>query len=140
MTQQEQHKPEPPESIFAEKDNHVTTTSCEIVERLCGPSKQDIVRTGVRADNSTWIMVADGHGYDKVTDALRAQNWDEVMNLDDHFAFIENMIKELGDTSGSGATMSTVIIAKDGMHCRWRGDSIIKIFENGSKVFSADTT
>ena len=95
MAQQEQHKPEPPESIFAEKDNHVMTTSCEIVERLCGPSKQDIVRTGVRADNSTWIMVADGHGYDKVTDALRAQNWDEVMNLDDHFAFIENMINKV---------------------------------------------
>ena len=131
------------ESIFSEKQNHVATALCQVVEKLCGPSKQDIVRTGVRMDGSPWIMVADGHGNDLVTYALRGQNWDEVMNMDDHFKYIEKMVKELGDTSGSGATMSTVIMAPDGFHCKWRGDSIIKIFQHDKEhhlqqcVFSA---
>tara|TARA_Y100001958_G_scaffold157996_1_gene154583 strand:+ start:268 stop:1179 length:912 start_codon:yes stop_codon:yes gene_type:complete len=125
------------ESIFEPRENHITTKSSEIVERLCGRAKQDIVRTGVRTDGSPWIMVADGHGKDLVTDALRAQNWDEVMNMEDYFGYIEDMIKELGDTSGSGATMSTVIMAPDGFHCKWRGDSVIKIFEDSTEVFSA---
>lgn len=132
-----------PESIFQENENHVSTTLCQVVEKLCGRSKQDVVRTGIRADGSPWIMVADGHGKDLVTDALRAQNWDDVMNRDDYFGFIENMVMELGDTGGSGATMSTVIMAPDGMHCKWRGDSVIKIFQHDKEhhqpqcVFSA---
>ena len=125
------------ESIFEPSENHITTKTCEIVERLCGPAKQDIVRTGIRADGSSWIMVADGHGNDMVTHALRGQNWDEVMNMVDYFGYIEQMVKELGDTGGSGATMSTVIMAPDGFHCKWRGDSVIKIFEDGTEVFSA---
>jgi serine/threonine protein phosphatase PrpC len=111
--------------------------SVSIIEMQSGPSKQDIVRTGTRSDGSRWIMVADGHGNNTVTDALRGQNWDEVMNMEDHFQYIEQMVKDLGDTSGSGATMSTVIMAPDGFHCKWRGDSTIKIFENGTEVFSA---
>ena len=118
-------------------EKHLTTTLCEIVEKQCGRSKQDIVRTGVRTDGSPWIMVADGHGKDLVTEALRGQNWDEVMNMKDYFGYIENMIMELGDTSGSGATMSTVIMAPDGFHCKWRGDSVIKILEDSTEVFSA---
>ena len=125
------------ESIFVTNMNHITTKSSEIVERLCGRCKQDIVRMGVRMDGSPWIMVADGHGKNQVTEALRGQNWDEVMNMEDYFGYIEKMVFELGDTSGSGATMSTVIMAPDGFHCKWRGDSVIKIFENSTEVFSA---
>ena len=40
---------------------------------------------------------------------------------------------ELGDTSGSGATMSTVIMAPDGFHCKWRGDSVINIFHHNKE-------
>jgi len=127
---------------FKKMEKNAVTTSCEVIELQIGPSQQDIVRTGIRADGSPWIMVADGHGNNLVTYALRGQNWDEIMNMEDHFAYIENMVKELGDTSGSGATMSTVIMAPDGMHCKWRGDSIIKIFKKGRErrqecVFSA---
>ena len=73
------------DSIF----NAGKTCSVSIVEMQSGPSKQDIVRTGTRVDGSQWIMVADGHGNNTVTDALRGQNWDEVMNMEDHFQYIE---------------------------------------------------
>ena len=113
------------------------TVQFDLDERLLGPSKQDIVRKGIRKNKELWIVVADGHGTNKVTDTLRQQDWDTIMESNNHFEMIENTIRELDDTSGSGATLTTLIITNKGIHCRWRGDSLIKIFINNEEAFSS---
>ena len=43
-------------------------------------SRQDMVRIGNLNNETKWIVVADGHGHDKVINCLRIADWNDIMS------------------------------------------------------------
>lgn len=98
-------------------------------------SKQDMVRIGNLNDGTKWIAVADGHGGDKVINCLRIADWNDIMSEENPEDIIYPLIESLGNTSGTGATLSLVKINKNCIKCWWIGDSTIQIYEDNKKIF-----
>ena len=104
--------------------------------------KQDFVITGKyeneNKDNNlsfSWIVLADGHGSSLVIDALRKLPWSLIINSNSMEKDIFIKMRELGDSMGSGATLSIVKIYPTYVDCYWIGDSLIKIFRNDDEIF-----
>ena len=83
-----------------------------------------------------FILVADGHGNNKVLKSLKKIEWEKV--LDDSLENIKEYIfQSIGEkTTGSGSTLSIVIYKEDSedLNVLWIGDSTIKIFENSTLI------
>ena len=107
-------------------------------------SAQDFVTNGRSVDEEgnqfLYIIVSDGHGnginknkvinfvscdYDWET-YLKNKNWYEGFNM---------ALTELGDTEGTGATLSVVRIYEDHFDCWWIGDSSIRIYDEYGEVW-----
>jgi serine/threonine protein phosphatase PrpC len=105
-----------------------------------GDKGQDFVITGKyenenKDESFSWIVVADGHGSSLVIDALRKLQWASLINSNAMETEIFIKMRQLGDTMGSGATLSIVRIYSTYVECYWIGDSLIKIFRNDDEIF-----
>ena len=101
---------------------------------------QDFIITGKHENENkdksfNWIVVADGHGTSRVIDSLRKLPWTSLINNNSMETEIFIKMRELGDTMGSGATLSIVRIYSTYVECYWIGDSLIKIFRNDDEIF-----
>jgi|TARA_B110000967_G_C18688916_1_gene461982 serine/threonine protein phosphatase PrpC len=103
-----------------------------------GSSKgQDFVAQGKRQNGDLWYLVIDGHGKNKVIDALRNLDYLNIMEMEEPATIISKKVKELGNTFRSGATLSIVIITPTKMDCYWCGDSTIKIWKDNVEIFAS---
>lgn len=98
---------------------------------------QDFVAQGKRQNGDLWYVVFDGHGKNKVIDALRNLDYLTIMESYEPANIISKQVKELGDTFKSGATMSIIIITTAKIECYWCGDSTIKIWKDNVEVFAS---
>lgn len=111
-----------------------------------GRSDQDFAIKGslAAADGGSlpYIAVVDGHGSDKVIDALRDQvNWSIALEHQAPTEYISERIAALGDTFKSGACLAlarTRLI--DGMlylDCEWLGDCHIVVFKDDTCIWES---
>lgn len=115
----------------------LTTINTSILETSCGKG-QDFVAQGKKSNGESWYVVLDGHGTDKVINALRKLDYLTIMDSKDPASIIDKYVKNMGDTFKSGSTMSIVIISPYKISCYWRGDSTIKIWGDGVEVFASE--
>jgi len=120
--------------INCDKSSQLITNSFKNSE-IQVDSRQDMVRIGNLNNETKWIVVADGHGHDKVINCLRRADWNDIMSEENPEDIIYPLIETLGNTSGTGATLSLVKINKKYIKCWWIGDSTIQVYEDKKKIF-----
>lgn len=98
---------------------------------------QDFVAHGKLNNGDLWYVVFDGHGKSTVINEIKELDYCSIMNAKRPFEIIEQKVDELGDTFNSGTTLAMVIVSIKTIKCYWRGDSTIKIWENGNLIFES---
>lgn len=96
---------------------------------------QDMVQIGELPNGDKWMVVADGHGIDKVINALRIVDWSIILSQKNPEDNIFPVIELLGNTYGSGSTLSLVRINSNSIECMWIGNSTIQIYEDDINIF-----
>ena len=101
-------------------------------------SAQDFVTNGRSVDEEgnefLYIVVSDGHGNgfnkNKVINFVRCDyDWKTYLKNENWYEAFNMALTELGDTEGTGATLSVVRIYDDHFDCWWIGDSSIRIYD-----------
>ena len=98
---------------------------------------QDFVTVG-KIDNFKYIVVADGHGGNKIIWRLRQLNWSSILSSDNFADLIFAEITALGNNISDGATL-TIVKIFDGPDAHidvyWAGDSSAKIYKDGQEIY-----
>ena len=115
----------------------ITSMQSSILETSSGKG-QDFVAQGKKTNGDLWYLVMDGHGKNKVIDALRKLDYITIMENSNPARTINNYVDKMGDTFNSGATLSLVIISPTQINCYWKGDSTIKIWRDGKEIFVSE--
>ena len=101
-------------------------------------SAQDFVTNGRSIDEEgnqfLYIVVSDGHGNgfnkNKVINFISCDyDWESHLKNKNWYEGFNMALTELGDTEGTGATLSVVRIYEDHFDCWWIGDSSIRIYD-----------
>lgn len=113
-------------------------TKCTGVLETQNESKQDFIIRGKLQNGNLWYAVFDGHGSNKVINAIRALDFLQLMEMKNPAREIETIIRKIPDSFNSGATMSIVIISHENIRCFWKGDSTIKIYKNDEEYITCN--
>jgi serine/threonine protein phosphatase PrpC len=121
------------------KEDDVRLNSCVKLSQ----SGQDFVTSGRYGhpcdplQSFSWIVLADGHGSNRVIDMIKGIDWSEFVKEKDVKQLNQRIIGVLKQkiTACSGSTLSIVKIYDDHFDCYYIGDSEIRIYENKQLVF-----
>ena len=64
-------------------------------------------------------------------------DWNSITSQENPIASVQEEIAKLGNTVCQGSTISIAIIYPDHIRVQWIGDSTIKIYFNGEKIFQS---
>jgi serine/threonine protein phosphatase PrpC len=99
--------------------------------------KQDFVAFG-KTDEFCYGVSADGHGGSSTINFFRSLDWESTLS---HKNFVESIcegIKNLGNTSNDGSTLTVFKIYPTHIDVYWAGDSSARIYKNGINIFETD--
>ena len=105
-------------------------------------NKQDFAISGINLLKKQFIVTCDGHGKrpdgrNLIVELLQILDWITIASQKNPIGLVQEKIAELGSTICQGSTISIAIIHEDHIRIQWLGDSTIKIYFDGTKIFQS---